>query len=110
MMAIGPSMANILQFYGHRWAYGLSVSPNPLHRNPSYDPVPNPDFSIRSGAIQYLVWDAFSAGRSPVFSEKLLGYVRRHHGRAIHSELITVAGANGGTTLKPMIVIYAVRP
>lgn len=35
MMTIGPSMANILQFYGHRKAYGLSVSPNPLHRNPS---------------------------------------------------------------------------
>ena len=26
-MTIGPSMANILQFYGHRKAYGLSVSP-----------------------------------------------------------------------------------
>ena len=110
VMAIGPSMANILQFYGHRRAYGLSVSPNPLHRNPSYDPVTNPDFSIRSGAIQYLVWDAFSAGRSPFFSEKLLGYIRRYHGRAIHSELINVAGPHGGTTLKPVIVIYEVRP
>src|SRR5262249_36181328 len=34
-LAIGPSMANIIQFYGHRKAYGLAVSPNPLHRNPS---------------------------------------------------------------------------
>jgi len=110
LMTIGPSMANILQFYGHRWAYGLSVSPNPLHRNPSYDPVPNPDFSIRGGAIQYLVWDAFSAGRSTFFSEKLLRYVRRYNGRAIHTEFITVTGAKGGTTLKPVIVIYAVRP
>ena len=110
LMTIGPSMANILQFYGHRWAYGLSVSPNPLHRNPSYDPVPNPDFSIRSGAIQYLVWDAFSAERSPFFSQKLLSYVRRYHGRALHYEFITVPGASGETTLKPVIVIYAVRP
>jgi hypothetical protein len=110
LMTIGPSMANILQFYGHRRAYGISVSPNPLHRNPSYDPLPNPDFSIRSGAIQYLVWDAFSAGRSPFFSEKLLGYVRKYHGRAIHSEFITAQDAEGGTTLKPVIVVYAVRP
>jgi 4-amino-4-deoxy-L-arabinose transferase-like glycosyltransferase len=35
-LAVGPSMANIIQFYGHRKAYGLSVSHNPLHRNPSY--------------------------------------------------------------------------
>lgn len=109
LMTIGPSMANIMQFYGNRRAYGLSVSPNPLHRNPSYDPVPNPDFSIRSGDIQYLVWDAFSAGRSPFFSEKLLSYMRRYNGRLIHVESIAVAGPDGGRTLKPVIVIYAVR-
>ena len=43
IMTIGPSMANIVQFYGHRDAFGLSVSPNPLHRNPSYEPIVNPD-------------------------------------------------------------------
>jgi len=32
MMSVGPSMANILQYYGHRKIYGLSVSSNPLHR------------------------------------------------------------------------------
>ena len=35
LVTIGPSMANILQFYGHRRAQGLSVSPNPLYHNPS---------------------------------------------------------------------------
>src|SRR5262249_26312462 len=30
LLTIGPSMANILEFYGYRTAYGLSVSPNPL--------------------------------------------------------------------------------
>ena len=38
VLSIGPSMANILQFYGHRKVLGLSVSPNPLHRNPAYTP------------------------------------------------------------------------
>ena len=46
-MTIGPSMANLVQFYGHRRAYGLSVSPNPLNRNPSYEPLPNPDQALR---------------------------------------------------------------
>src|SRR5690606_8041286 len=67
-MTIGPSMANIIQFYGHRKAYGLSVSPNPLRRNPSYEPIDNPDYQIRTSALQYVVWDAFSAERSTFFS------------------------------------------
>src|SRR5574341_14427 len=48
LMTVGPSMANILQFYGHREALGLAVSPNPLHRNPSHKPIANPDRAIRS--------------------------------------------------------------
>ena len=47
-MTVGPSMANIIEFYGHREAYGLSISPNPLRRNPSYQPILNPDLQIRS--------------------------------------------------------------
>lgn len=58
-MTVGPSMANIIQFYGRRPAHGLSVSPNPLHRNPSYVPLINPDLQIRRSDLQYLVWDFF---------------------------------------------------
>jgi hypothetical protein len=109
LLAIGPSMSNILQFYGHRRGYGLSVSPNPLHRNPAYDPVRNADLLIRSGEVQYLVWDSFTAARTRFFTEHLLGYVRRYHGRAVHTE--TVAVRHGGvTTMRPIIVIYQVRP
>jgi hypothetical protein len=110
LMTLGPSMANILQFYGHRKAYGLSVSPNPLHRNPSYEPIRNPDLQIRSGDLQYIVWDSFSAARSPFFSEKMLEYVRRYHGRVVHSESVKVMTPAGEPTLKPVIVVYEVRP
>ncbi|HEX6287724.1 MAG TPA: glycosyltransferase family 39 protein [Herpetosiphonaceae bacterium] len=110
LLTIGPSMANVLQFYGHRKAYGLSVSPNPLHRNPSYEPIPNPDMHIRSGELQYLVWDSFSAARSSFFSEKILRYASRYHGRIVHSQSVTVTGANGERTTKPIIIIYEVRP
>jgi 4-amino-4-deoxy-L-arabinose transferase-like glycosyltransferase len=109
VLAIGPSMANILQFYGQRRALGLSVSPNPLHRNPAYDPVVNPDLELRSGDIQYVAWDSFSAARSPFFSDKLLRYAHRYGGRVVHSESVARPGADG-PVLAPVIVIYEVRP
>lgn len=110
LMTIGPSMANILQFYGHRKAMGLSVSPNPLRRNPSYSPILNPDAQIRNGDIQYVVWDSYSAERSPSFSEGILQYAERYHGRVVHTQSVTVTLANGTKVDKPVIVIYAVHP
>jgi 4-amino-4-deoxy-L-arabinose transferase-like glycosyltransferase len=109
-MTIGPSMANIIEFYGARLAYGLAVSPNPLHRNPSYDPINNPDLQIRNSELQYLVWDSFSASRSTFFSDKLMAYVTKYNGRAIHTETITVKDKNGNPVVKPVIIIYEVYP
>ncbi len=109
-MTIGPSMANIIEFYGQRRASGLAVSPNPLHRNPSYDPILNPDLQIRNSELQYLVWDSFSAARSPFFSDKMMGYIDKYHGRAIHTETITVKDAGGNQVVKPVIIIYEVYP
>jgi hypothetical protein len=105
MLALGPSMANIVEFYGHRKVYGLSVSPNPLHRNPSYQPIGNPDLRIRHNDVQYLIWDAYSAHRSPFFSHTLLRYVDRYHGRIIHTQFV-----GSGSSRRPAIQIYAVRP
>lgn len=109
-MTVGPSMANIVQFYGHRSALGLSVSPNPLHRNPSYTPISNPDLELRSGQIQYLVYDEFSAQRSRFFARSLLRYMRRYDGRVVHVQRIRVSAPGGGTVLKPVIIVYEVRP
>jgi hypothetical protein len=109
-MTIGPSMANLIQYYGHRKAYGLSVSPNPLNRNPSYEPVSNPDRAIREGELQYVVWDAFSAARSPSFSEKLRGYVDRFNGRLVHTEALPATTVRGKKALRPAIAVYEVRP
>lgn len=109
-MTIGPSMANIIEFYGEHPAYGLAVSPNPLHRNPSYDPIINPDLQIRNSELQYLVWDSFSAARSSFFSDKIMGYVNKYNGRAVHTETITVKNTNGDSIVKPVIIIYEVYP
>ncbi|HLO18552.1 MAG TPA: hypothetical protein VK206_27220, partial [Anaerolineales bacterium] len=110
MLTIGPSMANILQFYGHRKALGLSISPNPLHRNPAYEPVNNPDLQVRSNNVQYLVWDSYSAGRSSFFAERLLELTARFHGRVIHTQTVTVTLDDGSQVEKPVIIIYLVRP
>jgi hypothetical protein len=110
LLAIGPSIANVVDFYGHRRTYGLSVGTNPLRRNPAYEPLPNPDFSIRENDVQYLVWDAYSAARTPFFSNKLLSYARRYNGRVVHLESTVVASSSGHDVRKPLIVIYEVRP
>jgi putative flippase GtrA len=109
MLAIGPSMANIIQFYGHREVLGLSISPNPLHRNPVYTPVGNPDLLLRTGQVQYLVWDAYSAARTHYFSQRLMTYVRRYRGSVAHMQTVAVE-TSSGQVRRPVIVIYEVRP
>jgi hypothetical protein len=110
LITVGPSMANVLQFYGYRKAFGLSVSTNPLRRNPSYIPIVNPDFQIRTGEMQYLVWDAFSASRSPHFAERLLAYAKRYNARVVHMETVMTTTPDGATAAKPVIIIYEARP
>ncbi len=110
ILTLGPSMANIIQFYGDRKSYGLSVSPNPLHRNPVYEPINNPDLWIRSNDLQYVVWDSYSATRSSFFSDRLLNYVDRYNGRVVHTEFIDVRTGAGELVKKPVIIIYEVRP
>jgi MFS family permease len=109
LVTIGPSMGNILEFYGHRTTRALSVSPDPLKRNPSYEPIRNADLSVRTGEFRYLVWDAFSAARTSHFSDKLMELVRRYDGRLVHVQ--TLSGAASGTTIgTPIIQIYEVQP
>jgi hypothetical protein len=106
LMTIGPSMANLLQYYsGHRSA-GLSVSPNPTHRNPSYTAIVNPSNALRSGTYQYVVWDAYSAQRSPTFAAQTLALVHRFDGRVVHVELASFRGKPA----QPVIIIYRVVP
>ena len=101
LMTIGPSLANILEYYGHRPAQGLSVSTNPLHRNPAYTPIYNPDQSVRSGQFTYLVWDAYSAYRSPSTARRMAKLIAKYQGFPIHTVRV-----NG----KPVIIFYEVHP
>ncbi|MFK4221663.1 ArnT family glycosyltransferase [Streptomyces sp. NPDC019890] len=101
LLAIGPSMANVVQFYGRRPVSALSVSSDPHRRNPSYRAVPNPDRAMRDGRFQYVVWDAYTARRTPFFTRKATTLVERYHGR----EVFTARDGEG----RALVVVFQVR-
>jgi 4-amino-4-deoxy-L-arabinose transferase-like glycosyltransferase len=109
-MTIGPTLSNVIQFYGHRRSQGLSVSPNPLHRNPAYDPIRNPDDSIRTLRIQYIAYDIWSASRSNFFAAVLMDYVAKYHGQLIYEQVAETRAADGSQRRETVIRIYEVRP
>jgi hypothetical protein len=109
LLAIGPSMANVLEFYGRRRVLALSVSPNPNDRNPAYVPVPNPDRSLRDGEFQYIVWDSYTAHRAGFFADETRRLVDRYHGVAVCTVTQQVRARSGDLVTQPVIVIYEVR-
>lgn len=109
LLAIGPSMANVLEYYGLHRVYALSVSPDPRNRNPAYVPVPNPDRALRTDQFQYLVWDSYTAARTPFYTVKLRALVQKYHGVAVFTSTVRVAVGSGGSTPAPVVIIYQVR-
>jgi hypothetical protein len=84
-MTMGPSLGNLVSFYGDRDFFALSVSNDPKLRNPAYRPIPNPDVDIRQIQVQYAVWDAYTADRAPFFSTRLMSYVQKYSGTPVFS-------------------------
>lgn len=108
-LTIGPSIGNLLRFYGNRDSVGLSVSPNPKYRNPAYVPVENPDLWFRRLGIHYIVWDAYSADRSAFYNGRLMYYVRKFGGSVLFSisqrrDGSLIIGREDGA--QPRIVVY----
>jgi 4-amino-4-deoxy-L-arabinose transferase-like glycosyltransferase len=108
-LAIGPSMANLVSFYGYRKAYGISVGPNPLRRNPAYEPIGNADLALRRNEVQYIVWDAYSAARSPFFAEMLVRKAHKYNGRIVFSVTLRLPTKDGLSVARPIIQVYKVR-
>jgi hypothetical protein len=109
LLTIGPSMANVLQFYSRRRVSALSVSTNPSSRNPSYVPVPNPDGALRAGQFQYVVWDSYTANRTRFFTAKARALIGRFKGVAVFTATVPVRAASGAVVDEPVIIIYEVR-
>ena len=91
-LTLGPSVGNILRFYGYRDSVALSVSADPTKRNPSYVPVPNPDRALRDSAVQYIVWDAYSADRSAFYNARLMRHVRNFSGTPVFAAYVDAGG------------------
>ncbi len=97
-LTMGPSLGNLVSFYGDRDFFALSVSTDPKLRNPAYRPIPNPDLDIRQLEVQYAVWDAYTADRSPGTSLRLYNYVSKFSGTPVFSVWVngnTVDYGNG---------------
>jgi 4-amino-4-deoxy-L-arabinose transferase-like glycosyltransferase len=109
-MTIGPTMSNIVRFYGQRAAFGVSVSPNPLRRNPAYDPIRNPDRSIQLLKLQYIAVDIWSADRSPFFASVVQGYVEKYDGRLVYAQHAQVRDEHDVIGDQVVIRIYEIRP
>jgi uncharacterized membrane protein len=110
LLSIGPSMANVLQFYSRRRLSALSVSTNPSSRNPSYLPVPNPDQAVRSGQFQYVVWDSYTAHRTSFFTAKAQELIDKFHGVAVYTATVPFQAKSGALIAQPVVIIYEVRP
>ena len=110
LLAIGPSVANVLEFYGHHQVSALSISPDPHNRNPTYSPVSNPDLALRRGEFQYVVWDAYTAERSSFFASQARRLALKYHGVAVYTSTVRVRASAGPGVVEPVIIIYAVHP
>jgi len=109
-MTIGPTMSNVIQFYGQRHSLALSVSPNPQRRNPAYDPILNPDRSIQTLVIHYAAFDVWSAARSPFFTTTLRRYIAKYHGQLIYEQHAVTRDSNGTARDQVVIQIYQLQP
>jgi hypothetical protein len=78
-----------------------------LHRNPAYAPVINADSLIRSGAVQYLVYDAYSAARSEHFAQRLMQLAHKFDSVLVYQYL---GQARPGSPRPALVLIYQVVP
>jgi hypothetical protein len=110
VLTMGPSLGNLVSFYGDRDFFALSVSQDEKLRNPAYRPIANPDSDIRQMQVQYAVWDAYTADRSPYYSGKLMSYVHKYSGTPVYSVWVAgndvVTGRVAPTGAEVRIVVY----
>jgi hypothetical protein len=112
-LTLGPSIGNIISFYSGRQFVALSVSTDPRHRNPAYVPVPNPDLALRTSAVDYVVWDSYSASRSAFTSQRLLRYAEAYDAVPVFAvwgadDVHPQTGPAPPPGVTPRIVVYAV--
>ena len=110
VLTMGPSVGNLVSFYGDRDFFALSVSQDPTLRNPAYRPIPNPDSEIRQMHVQYAVWDAYTNDRAPFFGQRLTSYVSKYAGTPVYSVWVEGNNVKTGPVAPPgaevRVVVY----
>ena len=110
ILGIGPSIGNMIKFYGDRETMALSISPNPRRTNPAYEPIRNPDYMLRWGLVEYLIYDEYSADRTPHFANRLLDFVERYGAEIVYEVTAPRVDEHGNLFDAPVIRIYRVAP
>ncbi len=108
LLTTDTSFAEVLEFYGRRQSLGLVGDPDAAFV-PGRTPVANPDLLIRHSAIQYIVWEAYSAGSQPEASDRLLAYAERYNGREIY-RFEGERDSDGVRSTFPITIVFEVRP
>jgi hypothetical protein len=110
VLTMGPSLGNLISFYGDRDWYALSVSQDPKLRNPAYRPIVNPENEIRQIHVFYAVWDQYTADRAPFYSHRLMTLVEKYHGTPVFSVWVDGNNVKTGrvapTDAETRIVVY----
>lgn len=107
LLTTDRAFSGVLAFYAHRETLGLT-SDSSLATSDDR-PNENPDLLIRQSAIQYIVWDTYSAEAFPAEADRLLAYADRYNAREIYrfeGERLT----SGERTTFPITIVYEVRP
>ncbi|MDH3426542.1 MAG: glycosyltransferase family 39 protein [Acidimicrobiia bacterium] len=110
LLGIGPSLGNIVRFYADADVDALSVSPNPVRTNPAYEAVSNPDYQLRWGLYDYIVYDVYSAQRTAHFANRLLDFIGRYGGELVYEDTSIRIGEDGEPFSAPIIRIYRLKP
>ena len=95
-MTIGPTLSNVVQFYGQRIA-GPQREPEPVAPQPAYDPILNPDRSIQTLEDPLRRVGRLVGERSPFFADMLQRYIVKYHGRLVYQQHAVVRAADGKT-------------
>ena len=59
--------------------------------------------------MQYLVYDSYSAARTPFFAQRLMSFVHKYNGILVYADVQPVLQANGSTANVPVVLIYEVH-
>ena len=65
---------------------------------------------VRTNAVQYLVYDTYSAARTPFFAHRLMTFVHKYNGILVYAGMQPVQQADGTTSDVAVVLIYEVHP